>query len=164
MAAPRKYSDEYRDAIHRLVNENGETAADVARKIAAGLDDLPPADIPQSTVAELARKARGHIPSRVQDLGKAEALDALSRRALGLTDRQIARYEQASDVDPDDILTLFKALKEAQSLVSQKAPGEKDKAEPSGLLGGMAGSSTTARQGNNGHSGAHPVSAPVAPE
>jgi hypothetical protein len=126
MAAPRKYTDEQRAALCRLINDDGLSVPAAVERLAAGIDGLAPLTISCDYARQLAREdraARGIAKLEEQPLG--DAIDTLARRTLIVVSGEIARLQaQDGPLDGDQILKLARTIKELHPLAKNAASGD----------------------------------------
>lgn len=138
MAAPRKYSDDYRQAIHQLVNEQDRPATQAAALIARGHSDLEPLTIPVETVRLIARQQRGDLT----DQPKSEQLRTLVAGMVRLYDTEITRLQaEQGPLDADAALKVTQGIKTLEPFLTDKPAGKDEK--PQGLLGNLGANDET---------------------
>ncbi len=132
MAATRKYTDEQRDALCRLVNDTGISVPKAVQALAAGHEELPPMQISEDYARQLAREDRIARGINVKDLPLTEAMDTIARQALELANRELARLHGTNGaLDADHFLKIARSLRELQPL-AQASSQEKAKDHDTG--------------------------------
>jgi hypothetical protein len=129
MAAPKKYGDDLRAAVHELINENGRAATELEPILRErGFNQIPPID----TMRDWARASRHTLTDRP----KAQQLSHLLAGLVKATDAEITRVQAEPGNDTaDQLLKLARTIREIEPLLADK-PAEKN-AKPSGLLGNL---------------------------
>jgi hypothetical protein len=158
MAAPRKYGDELREAIHELVNEAGQPATQAATELEKRFPEIPAL----ARIREIAReeaKARRPDPTTQPKDKQLQGLIAGVVKAIDL--RLQAANHGTDDVDGAELLQLARTIREIEPLLKPEAPkGTQDNA-PKGLLGQL-GTTQPRRTRNPTTPQAQPVRAGVA--
>lgn len=149
MAAPRKYTDQQREAIRRLVQEEGHSYAKAAELCANGVYDLEPFAPSKATIAEIINGSEK--PSKIAALQLDVAFDQLARGAMSLIETEIERLKNTEGaLDTDAMLKMARSLRELQPLAKPQAPNPNGKeTEPKTLLGSMGNASR--QNAANGH-------------
>lgn len=123
MAANRKYPDWAREAIGDLCNDQGKSAGEATRLLAAGYDGHDPLTIGQDYVRSLARDDRRKRIPPLDEKPLGEAIDTLARRTLSVVATEITRLQQGRGaLDADQILKLARTIKELHPLAQAKSP------------------------------------------
>ena len=117
MAAPRRYSQEQREALYDLYTQQGKQPAEIARMCANGEAGVPAFEIPRRSVhAIVTRMAR----QRSRPV-KPNPERAPETRLRSLIDREIERQEALATrdgADPRTLIDLAKALR----ILNSKSP------------------------------------------
>lgn len=97
MAAPRKYTDEQREAIFRL-HEADMSSTEIAEACADGRTGLAPFEISPRTVRDIIGKmeqeAQRKLPATVLDLEHGEAMERFPARAARILDAELDRLQE----------------------------------------------------------------------
>jgi hypothetical protein len=151
MAAPKKYGDDLRAAVHELINEDGRAATEIAPILKArGFNQIPPID----TMRDWARASRHTIT----DKSKPQQLKELTGLAVTVIHAGFSRIQaENADSDADEILKLVRSLRELEPLLTDTPKG-KDTQKPLSLLEGIGNSATPQPSGNTGSTADAPVS------
>lgn len=156
-----KYSDTQKAAvIAEKERDPKATYGEISRRLAAGdifLDGEPvePIEMDPYYIGQLVRdhrrKVRGEVDSGLSKMTHGDAMEAVRKRLLALTEYQLAREERkmrnkggsaAKDIDPTKIQQLARAAREIAHLDPdpvrgrKPAPGARKGSEPSGGTNG----------------------------
>ncbi len=118
-----RYTDEEREAIYRLLYEDGKSASEAVALAAQGVYDLPPFDIPRNSVRSIAHRVKlkkegPAVP--LSELPFDEVFDELSRRSLRVMERELGKYEQdlsAERLDVENFRWFLRAANELAGLL-----------------------------------------------
>ena len=123
-----KYTDEQREAIDRLIAQEGLTAAQAVRKAAEGVYGLEPFEMPRSTAAVISKRLKRSRERKALAHGDVNvAMETLARRSVELTVRELRRLEkriEAGEVRPNEMRAWLRCQRELYGVVNliQKAP------------------------------------------
>lgn len=139
MAAPKKYGDDVRAAVHELINEQGRAATEIAPILQArGLHPIPPLD----TMRDWARASRHTIT----DKSKPQQLKELTGLAVTVIHAGFSRIQaENAESDADEILKLVRSLRELEPLLTDK-PASRGQDKPPTTLGGLTSVPTPAQE------------------
>jgi hypothetical protein len=104
MAFKQRYTDEQREAMYRLIHEDGHRPAEAVALAAEGVYGLEPFSMPVSSARPIARRIklrREGGPRKLADRPLAEAVEVFLRRSLSLLDRDLSRQEEELDAGID---------------------------------------------------------------
>lgn len=148
MAAPKKYGDDLRAAVHELINEDGRAATEITPLLTArGFKQIPPID----TMRDWARASRHTIT----DKSKPAQLKELTGLAVTVIHAGFTRIQaENADSDADEILKLVRSLRELEPLLTDTPKG-KGEQKPASLLEGLH-SVATPREPHPTQQGQHP--------
>jgi hypothetical protein len=170
----RVYSGEQREGVITAYAQPGVTARRVVELAAAGElpgsdgEPLPPFEVPENTVRDLARKAHkaAERPSPLLALAARDAVDALRQRLVSLADAELKALEGQTDGKRN-----LERMRQAGKVLEQcsRIPGPADPRPPSrpggrasGGASGQAGA--LLREHRAGPSQALAPPAPAVPE
>lgn len=116
-----KYTDEQRDAIVRLIVDDGKTAQAAVDLAAAGkLPDLDPFEMPEPTARHLAGRARRRaVSTELAELDAEHpgAAEEIRTRFLAILSREVDEIEEqqdAGELDLERVRQVLRALHELQ--------------------------------------------------
>lgn len=114
MAAPRKYTNEQRAAMYALW-EQGLEAAEIARRVRAGLASCAPFEIPRRTVHSIctAIAKERDAPSTLDEAAEAVAQGRHQERVFAMVGDEITRLEAKQRSGPLTVTDLERAEKAA---------------------------------------------------
>ena len=123
-----KYTDEQREAVYRLIHEEGLTAAQAVRKTASGVYGLEPFEMPRSSAAVIARRIKRSRERKALAEGDLNvAMETLARRSVDLALGELGRVQkriEAGEVGPNEMRAWLRCQRELYGVVNlvQKAP------------------------------------------
>ena len=123
----RKYTDAQRQAVYRLVYEDGLSAPDAVAQAGHGVYGLEPFEMPATTAREYARRIKrqreGLELTPLARKDPSEALKLLARRSIALLDREFESLEKASrkgNIDLDRLVKASRVRRELEGSVKHR--------------------------------------------
>jgi hypothetical protein len=159
MAAPRKYGEEIRNAIHELFNEQNRTGEETLSDLAGRFEAVPSLE----RLREIAREERALRKPDLATKPKDQQLQALISGVVKAVNLRLeAANGHTDDVDGAELLQLARTIREIEPLLKPEASKHGDDSQPKTLLEQLQGTqrTRTRNQEPNTHT---PVPAPVAP-
>jgi hypothetical protein len=123
MAFTQRYTEEQREAIYRLIHEDGKTPGEAVAVAAHGVYGLEPFSMPVSSARPIARRIklkREGRPTKLADRPLDEVLDNFCRRSLTVLDREMSKHEQdvrAGCLDTDGLRWTLRRITELAGIV-----------------------------------------------
>jgi hypothetical protein len=124
MAFTRRYTDDQREAIYRLIHEDGKSPAEAVALAAEGVYGLEPFAMPVNSARPIARRIklrREGGPTKLEDLPLPEAVELFVRRALSVLDRDLCSQEEefleTGDIDLERLRRSIRCQAELADLI-----------------------------------------------
>ena len=123
MAFNQRYTEEQREAIYRLIHEDGKSPAEAVALAARGVYDLEPFSMPVSSALPIARRIklkREGGRTKLADRPPGEVLDSFCRRSLALLEKEMPKHERdvrAGCLDTDGLRWTLRCTTELAGLV-----------------------------------------------